>query len=132
MFKQVSTSATLLTAAACLALVCAPRLLAQDVTAAAAPGTPAATAPLPEDKYLWLEDQESPRALDWVKSENARSLKVIEADPHYAANYADALKIAVAPDRLPEPEQRGSEIYNLWRDDAHVNAQQLSALVHGG
>ena len=45
--------------------------------------------------------------MEWVKAENARSLKVLEADPRYAAFYADALKIAVAPDRLPEPEQRG-------------------------
>ncbi len=59
--------------------------------------------------------------MDWVKAEDARSLKILEADPLYASFYADALKIAVAPDRLPEPEQRGSEIYNFWRDASHVD-----------
>ncbi len=119
MLKQVSLSPALLAAALSLSLLsAAPRSVAQT---AAEPGTPAAMPPLPADKYLWLEEQESPRALDWVKAENARSLKVLEADPHYAPFYADALKIAVAPDRLPEPEQRGSEIYNLWRDAGHVN-----------
>jgi prolyl oligopeptidase len=124
MLKQISQSATLLTAAVCLAFVAtSPRALAQDHAAATEPGTstPAAMPPLPADKYLWLEDQESPRALDWVKAEDARSLKILEADPHYASFYADALKIAVSPDRLPEPEQRGSEIYNFWRDASHVN-----------
>jgi len=124
MLKQVSQSPALLAAALCFALVSAtPHTLAQDATGAPEAGTPApaVTTPLPADKYLWLEDQESPRALDWVKAEDARSLKVLEADPRYAAFYADALKIAVAPDRLPEPEQRGSEIYNLWRDADHVN-----------
>jgi hypothetical protein len=28
----------------------------------------------PEDKYIWLEDVNSPRAMDWVKSENALRL----------------------------------------------------------
>ena len=124
MLKQISQSATLLTAAVSLAFVAtSPRALAQDHAAATEPGTstPAAMPPLSADKYLWLEDQESPRALDWVKAEDARSLKILEADPHYASFYADALKIAVSPDRLPEPEQRGSEIYNFWRDASHVN-----------
>src|ERR1700679_2002211 len=119
MRKQVSKSSALLAAALCLAAVSlvsgvslAPRALAQETVTTAEPGTPAVAPPLPADKYLWLEDTNSPRAMDWVKAEDARSLKVLEADPHYAAFYADALKIAVAPDRLPEPEQRGSEIYN--------------------
>jgi len=122
MFKQISQSAALLTAALCLGFVSAtPRALAQDAVASTESGTPAVTTPLPADKYLWLEDTNSPRAMDWVKAEDARSLKILEADPRYAGFYADALKIAVAPDRLPEPDQRGSEIYNFWRDADHVN-----------
>jgi len=117
MRNQVSKSPTVAAAAFCIAVLSmAPRALAQQAAT-----TPEAGTPLPADKYLWLEEQESPRALDWVKAENARSLKILEADPHYASFYADALKIAVAPDRLPEPDQRGSEIYNFWRDASHVN-----------
>jgi len=125
MRKQVSKSPALLAAALCLAVVSvmsmAPRALAQDALTTAEPGTPAIAPPLPADKYIWLEDTYSPRAMDWVKAEDARSLKVLEADPHYQPFYADALKIAVAPDRLPEPDQRGGEIYNFWRDADHVN-----------
>ena len=122
MLKQISMSPAVLAAALCLAFVSpAPRILAQQATTTPEPGTPAVTPPLPDDKYLWLEDTNSPRAMDWVKAEDARSLKVIEADPHYQSFYDDALKIAVAPDRLPEPEQRGGEIYNFWRDADHVN-----------
>lgn len=126
MFKQVSKStapqAATLVATLCLAAISlapiafAPRALAQQASASAA-----SMPPLPPDKYLWLEEQESPRALNWVKAEDARSLKILEADPHYASYYADALKIAESPDRLPAPEQRGNEIYNLWKDAAHIN-----------
>ena len=59
--------------------------------------------------------------MDWVKAEDARSLKIIEAYPNYATYYAEALKISQSPDRLASPDQRGGEIYNLWRDASHVN-----------
>jgi prolyl oligopeptidase len=82
---------------------------------------PAATASDSTDKYLWLEDVSSPRSMAWVKAEDDRSLKVLEADPRYAAYHAEALKLAEAPDRVPFPEQRGGEIYNFWRDADHTD-----------
>jgi prolyl oligopeptidase len=122
MLKQVSKVLAVLAPALCLAVVSvAPRALAQDAVTTAEPGSAAVMTPLPPDKFLWLEDTYSPRAMDWVKAEDARSLKVLETDPHYSSNYAEALKVAVAPDRLPEPDQRGGEIYNLWRDADHLN-----------
>ncbi len=131
MLKQVSKSpaphaaphAIMLAAAFCLAIAClAPRALAPCASAQTANAASSASMPpLPPDKYLWLEDQESTRALDWVKAEDARSLKILEAEPTYATYYAEALKIAQSPDRLPSPEQRGGDIYNLWRDATHVN-----------
>jgi prolyl oligopeptidase len=99
----------------------APRAIAQQPATHSADAPDSGTAAFSADKYLWLEDVSSPRSMDWVKAEDARSLKVLEADPRYAAYHADALKIAQAPDRLPTPEQIGGEIYNLWRDADHVN-----------
>jgi len=81
----------------------------------------AVTDPATTDKYLWLEDVSSPRSMAWVKAEDERSLKVLEADPHYATYHEEALKLAEAPDRLAFPEQRAGEIYNFWRDAEHVD-----------
>jgi prolyl oligopeptidase len=72
------------------------------------------------DKYQWLEDVTSPRALAWVNNQNQRTAKVLKNDPHYAAFEADALKLLQAPDRLPTPELKGNLVYNFWQDDAHV------------
>jgi prolyl oligopeptidase len=100
-----------------VAVSSAPSTFAQQAaTTAANPAVSATT-----DKYLWLEDVYSPRSMAWVKAEDARSLKVLESDPHYAAYHAEALKLSEAPDRLPTPDQLGGEIYNLWRDASHVN-----------
>jgi prolyl oligopeptidase len=74
-----------------------------------------------EDKYLYLEEVSSPKALEWVKDQNARTAKVLEADPRFAPYAAEALKIAEDPHRLPEPEQHGGDVYNLWRDSQHVH-----------
>ncbi len=80
------------------------------------------TAPAePADKYLYLEDVSSPAALAWVKDEDDRTAKVLEADPRFAPYVAEALKIAEDPNRLPLPDQRGDDIYNLWRDAQHVH-----------
>ena len=73
-----------------------------------------------EDKYIWLEDVNSPRSMEWVKAENARTAKVLESDPRFATYDAEALKIAEDPHKLPLPQLRGGEVYNLWRDKNNV------------
>ena len=72
-----------------------------------------------KDKYSWLEDVSSTRAMDWVKGEDARTDKVLEADPHYAPDLAAALTVAEDPNRLPLPSLRSGEVYNSWRDAAN-------------
>jgi prolyl oligopeptidase len=122
MFKQVlklqAMPAVLLSATLSLAAApLAPPAQAQQAAAETAATLP----PLPADKYIWLEDVQSPRAMDWVKAEDARSLKVLQADTHYTGYYDQALKIAESPSRLPSPQQRNGEIYNLWHDADHIN-----------
>ena len=73
-----------------------------------------------QDQYLWLEDVSGTRAMDWVRSENERSAKVLEADSRFAGLQADALKVLESPDRLAWPQFREGEVYNMWRDAGHV------------
>jgi prolyl oligopeptidase len=72
------------------------------------------------DKYEWLEDVSGERSMAWVKAENERSAKVLEADPRFAGLEAAALKVLESKDRLPIPSQQGNEIYNQWQDADHV------------
>ncbi len=95
--------------------------LAMPVLAAPEPSapTPAATS-AGDDPFLWLEDVQGRRALTWVDDQNARSLKVLESDPHYAPLHDQALALAEAKDRIPRPEFIGGEVYNFWQDADHV------------
>lgn len=80
----------------------------------------AATASSPTDPYAWLEDVNGARPLAWVKAENEKTAKVLEADPHYADFQAQALKVLESPDRLAYPVFRNGAIYNTWQDAEHI------------
>jgi prolyl oligopeptidase len=88
---------------------------------AATPAAPVFAAPMPDDPYLWLEDVDSARAMQWVHAENDKTLAVLEKDPRYAGLYADALAIAEAKDRIPAPDMLGGQILNFWQDADHVH-----------
>jgi len=72
------------------------------------------------DPYLWLEEVEGPKALDWVRERNARSLGRLEKDPRYAAAEKAIREIVLAKDRIPQPALRGGWVYNFWQDEIHV------------
>ncbi len=84
------------------------------------PAPAAVSAAEPQDPFIWLEDAESPKALDWARAENARSLGILEKDPRYQGLHQQALKIVDASDRIPMPAFRAGAIYNLWQDKDHV------------
>jgi len=74
----------------------------------------------PADPYTWMEEAESPRALEWVKHENERSLGLLQSDPRYQGLYDSALRIVTATDRIPMPGFRAGQIDNFWQDATHV------------
>jgi prolyl oligopeptidase len=78
--------------------------------------------PLPDDPYVWLEEAESARSLAWVKTENDRSLGVLQADARYGQFEEAAYKIAAAKDRIPGVSFRGQtdDLDNFWQDPDHV------------
>jgi prolyl oligopeptidase len=73
-----------------------------------------------DDPFLWLEEVEDDRALDWVRAQNARTLGEIEADPRYQGLYDTALKLVTAQDRIPYPRFLGDAVANFWQDNSHV------------
>ncbi len=72
------------------------------------------------DPFLWLEDVHGARALAWVKAEDAKTLGVLEHDPHYAGLLDAALAVGESKDRIPFPRTTDGAIYNFWQDKTHV------------
>jgi prolyl oligopeptidase len=68
-----------------------------------------------DDPYLWLEEIEGIRALDWVAEQNARTLARY-GDARFAADRDTLTAIYDRPDNLPYVVRRGRHLYNFWRD----------------
>lgn len=82
---------------------------------------PAAAFPDPNDPYVYMEEIEGQRALDFARAENARSLPRLQSDPRYEKLFADALTIATAKDRIPAVGFAGDgALRNYWQDAEHV------------
>lgn len=81
------------------------------------------TAPKPanlEDPYLWLEEVESQKSLDWVKERNQVSEDRLTKDPQYVSIEKDFRRILLAKDRLPSISYLKGYVYNFWQDDKNV------------
>jgi prolyl oligopeptidase len=73
------------------------------------------------DPYLWMEEIEGTRAMDWAKAQNARTLPVLQGDARYADLEAKALAILNAKDRVPGVSFAGDgSLRNFWQDADHV------------
>jgi len=87
---------------------------------------PATSAP---DPFLWLEDVYGARAQAWVKTEDAKTLAVLQGDPHFASFDKTALAVDQSPDRLPAPDLIGGRVYNFWQDAHHVRGIWRSTTI---
>lgn len=72
------------------------------------------------DPYLWLEEVQGERALEWVREENAKTIAVLEKDPRFSGIRSEALRMGQAQDRIPGVTFIGGALYNFWQDSAHV------------
>ena len=69
------------------------------------------------DPYLWLEDIEGQKALDWIKKENAATDKLLLTRPGFEADRKRAREILDDDRQIAGPgEVMGDVITNFWRD----------------
>jgi prolyl oligopeptidase len=84
---------------------------------------PAADAP---DPYLWLEEIEGEKALEWVRAQNAKYLPELESTPGFADWRRRAEEILQDPRRIAYPTGAApsgvthTQVFNFWRDADNV------------
>ncbi len=83
------------------------------------------------DPYLWLEEVEGEKALSWVRAQNDRSLKILQADARYEDLQTKALAILEAKDRIPMPGFRADRVTNFWQDDKNVRGLLRRTTLEG-
>ncbi|PRH82287.1 prolyl oligopeptidase family serine peptidase [Arenimonas caeni] len=90
--------------------------LVAGALSATAPAFATEPAAMNEDPYLWLEDVEGEKALDWVRARNAVSTEKLGGDPRFEQVRADLLEILDSNARIPYVGKMGGYYYNFWRD----------------
>ncbi|MGQ3042149.1 MAG: prolyl oligopeptidase family serine peptidase [Brevundimonas aurantiaca] len=107
--------------AAVLAALLASTSLTSVSMAQTASSAPAFATSEATDPYVWLEEVEGERAMEWVKAHNAHSLGVLQGDPRYETLHQQALEIVQSRDRIPAPGfTHDGHIDNFWQDAQHV------------
>jgi prolyl oligopeptidase len=79
-----------------------------------------ATAQTNDDPYLWLEDVMGEKSIAWVKEQNAKSQKELEAQPQFNAIRERILTIVNSRERIPNVQKRGEWYYNFWQDANNI------------
>ncbi|CAN5737895.1 prolyl oligopeptidase family serine peptidase [soil metagenome] len=103
------------------------------VAGCAAPSAPITSAPplasdmarfpLPpqnmEDPFLWLEEVEGARAMEWVHARNASTLTELERSPAFQPIFDRTRAIFDSRDRIAFPSIMGDQLYNFWQDQTN-------------
>jgi len=71
------------------------------------------------DPYLWLEDVQGEKSMEWVRAQNVRSTATLRADPEYQPDYDAILKVMDAVDRIPYGDLDHRYVFNFWQDAQH-------------
>lgn len=72
-----------------------------------------------EDKYLWLEEVESEKALEFVAAQNKATLDRLSKEKDYQFIYDKSLEISNSSEKIVYPGIRGKYVYNFWKDKDH-------------
>ncbi len=72
-----------------------------------------------EDKYIWLEEVEGEKSLDWVNDHNKKTIDILENQPEFKSIYDKNLEIYNSKDRIAYPSIKGDYVYNFWQDGEH-------------
>jgi prolyl oligopeptidase len=77
--------------------------------------------PPPEspDSFMWLEDVEGARSMEWVNAKNAATVAALTRSPLYQSFYDRIKQILDSKDKIATPEIIGTSLYNFWKDAEH-------------
>jgi prolyl oligopeptidase len=73
-----------------------------------------------EDPYLWLEEVDSPRSLEFVEDQNNITFEKLSNVKEYNDIYNKCLDIYNATDKIEYPSVYGEFVYNFWKDKDHI------------
>ena len=94
---------------------------AEDAMTSSGAAASAATTekPAASDRYLWLEDVNGDKQLDWVRAQNAKAEAELASSAEFKQLEADIRGILDSDAKIPAVEKIGEYYYNFWKDKQH-------------
>jgi len=71
------------------------------------------------DPFIWLEDVDAVKSMEWVHEQNKNTADEYKANPMYQELYEQALSTLNNKSRIPSVSQRGEWVYNYWKDETN-------------
>ena len=69
-----------------------------------------------KDPFLWLEEIDSEKALNWVEKHNKATVSILEKEPYFQEFYKRNLEIYNSKERIAYPNVIANYVYNFWKD----------------
>jgi len=72
-----------------------------------------------EDPFLWLENIQGEKAMQWVKNQNEKTVSELKKHPEFNEIKNEIMDILNSKDRIAYPSITGDYIYNFWQDETY-------------
>jgi prolyl oligopeptidase len=73
-----------------------------------------------EDNYLWLEEIDGEKALQFVAQQNKATVAALSAEKDYQDIYNKNLEVLNSTEKIAYPTIHGNYVYNFWKDAKHL------------
>ncbi len=73
----------------------------------------------PDDPYLWLEEVDGVRALDFARAASSRTLSELRERSQFAQIRDQVREVLDSRERIPQAAGHGDHLYNFWQDRAN-------------
>jgi prolyl oligopeptidase len=73
-----------------------------------------------DDPFLWLEDVQGEKSMEWVKAQNAVSEGELSQSSFYKQLHQQLIELINSKDKIKYVSIRGDKVYNFWRDESNV------------
>ncbi len=83
-----------------------------------------------DDPFIWLEDVQAEKSMEWVKSQNKISESELSKSSFYKELHQQALEVINSKDKIKYATIRGDKVYNFWRDENNVRGVYREASLN--
>ncbi|TXD51386.1 MULTISPECIES: prolyl oligopeptidase family serine peptidase [unclassified Polaribacter] len=73
-----------------------------------------------DDKYIWLEEVDGKKALEFVKTQNKATVDKLSSEKDYQEIYDQSLEIFNSKEKIAYPNVYGNYVFNFWKDKDHI------------